>query len=103
MAKRKNLADSITAANIDQVEKTVPAEVESTSKEATTEIAKSQPTTKSKKPPSRINTKAITGHFDPSISKQLKMFAITQDSSIQELLREAINDLFVKYGKNPIA
>lgn len=54
-------------------------------------------------PPSRKGTKAITGHFDPAVSKQLKQISLDQDTSIQSLLSEAINDLFRKYNKPPIA
>lgn len=53
--------------------------------------------------PSRQGKKAITGYFDPAASKQLKQMAIEQDSSIQALLGEAINDLFKKHGKPHIA
>ncbi len=103
MAKRKNLLESINSAKTNQVENTVPIEAELTPEAVIPKSTASQTTAKSKKPPSRINTKAITGHFDPDVSKQLKMLAVTKDSSIQALLREALNDLFVKHGKNPIA
>lgn len=53
--------------------------------------------------PSRQGTKAITGHFDPAVSKQLKQLSLDQDSSVQALLAEALNDLFTKYSKPPIA
>ena len=45
----------------------------------------------------------ITGHFDPAVSKQLKLLAINNDSTVQAMLAEALNDLFEKYGKPPIA
>jgi|GEM_PF-3031656 len=86
-----------------QVDSPSPVKTESTSEAATKKTTSPPTAAKSKKPLSRMNTKAITGHFDPNVSKQLKMLAVTQDSSIQELLREAINDLFTKHGKNPIA
>jgi hypothetical protein len=54
-------------------------------------------------PPSRRGTKVISGHFDPAVSRQLRMLALDEDSSVQELLREAVNDLFIKRGKAPIA
>lgn len=54
-------------------------------------------------PPSRQGKKAITGHFDPAVSKQLKQIGLEQDKSIQDLLAEALNDLFTKYGRSPIA
>lgn len=54
-------------------------------------------------PPSRQGKKAITGHFDPAVSKQLKQIGLEKDKSIQDLLAEAVNDLFTKYGRSPIA
>lgn len=53
--------------------------------------------------PSRIGKKTIAAHFDPAVSKQLKQIGLEQDRSTQDLLREAINDLFQKYGKGAIA
>lgn len=53
--------------------------------------------------PSRQGKKAITGFFDPAVSRQLKQIMLDEDSTIQALLAEALNDLFVKYGKKPIA
>jgi hypothetical protein len=52
---------------------------------------------------SRRGKKLISGHFDPAVSKQLKQLALDRNSNGQELLAEALNDLFVKYQKNPIA
>ena len=96
---KKNLVEAMDSAKTDEVDSPASAKAESTSEA----VIQKNTTAKSKKPPSRMITKAITGQFDPSVSKQLKMLAVTQDSSIQELLREAINDLFTKHGKNPIA
>ena len=53
--------------------------------------------------PSRIGKKTVAAHFDPAVSKQLKHLGLERDTSTQALLREAINDLFAKYGKPPIA
>jgi hypothetical protein len=53
--------------------------------------------------PGRRGKKLIAGHFDPAVSRQLRELAIAEESSIQELLREAINDLFGKKGKRRIA
>lgn len=53
--------------------------------------------------PSRIGKKTVAAHFDPAVSKQLKQIGLEADRSTQDLLREAINDLFAKYGKAPIA
>jgi hypothetical protein len=53
--------------------------------------------------PSRIGKKTVAAHFDPAVSKQLRQLGLDRDTSTQALLREAINDLFTKYGKAPIA
>ena len=54
-------------------------------------------------PPSRQGKKALTGFFDPAALKQIKMMAVTEDTTIQALLTEALNDLFKKHSKPPIA
>ncbi|MEM7591762.1 MAG: ribbon-helix-helix domain-containing protein [Cyanobacteria bacterium P01_A01_bin.83] len=58
---------------------------------------------KSDLPPSRKGKKAIAGHFDPAVSKQLKQLALNEDKTVQDLLSEALNDLFEKYNLKPIA
>ena len=65
--------------------------------------ASEAPSTATYTPPSRRGTKAVSGHFDPAVSRQLRAIALDEDSSVQELLREALNDLFIKRGKAPIA
>ncbi|MDZ8051391.1 MAG: ribbon-helix-helix domain-containing protein [Aulosira sp. ZfuVER01] len=59
--------------------------------------------TASSVPPSRQGKKAIAGHFDPAVSKQLKQIALDHGTTVQALLTEAMNDLFIKYKRNPIA
>jgi hypothetical protein len=54
-------------------------------------------------PPSRKGKKVISGYFDPEVSKQLKLICLEEDLNVQAALQEALNDLFVKYGKSPIA
>lgn len=53
--------------------------------------------------PSRQGKKALIGYFDPAVSKQLKQIALDQDTTTQELLREALNDFFQKHSKPAIA
>jgi len=53
--------------------------------------------------PSRVGKKTVAAHFDPAVSRQLKQLGLDRDTSTQALLREAINDLFAKYGKPTIA
>ena len=54
-------------------------------------------------PASRRGLKVISGHFDPAVSRQFRQLALERDNTVQGLLAEAINDLFVKYYRNPIA
>jgi hypothetical protein len=56
-----------------------------------------------RRPFGRHGKKIISGHFDPAVSRQLKQMALDGNSNVQELLAEALNDLFAKHGKNPIA
>lgn len=53
--------------------------------------------------PSRAGKRQIAGHFDPLVTKQLRYLAAEHDKSIQDLLEEALNDLFRKYGKSAVA
>lgn len=46
---------------------------------------------------SRVGKKVISGFFDKEVSRQLSKLAIDQDRTKEDLLREAINDLFAKY------
>jgi hypothetical protein len=55
------------------------------------------------KPPARQGRKVVSGHFAPEVSKQLKLLALERDTSLQDLLAEAIDDLFAKYQKGPVA
>ena len=61
----------------------------------------SEPT--AKVPPSRQGKKMISGHFNKDVHRQLKMLAIERDTSIQNLLSEALNALFERNNKPPIA
>ena len=55
--------------------------------------------------PNTINVtmpkKALIGYFDPSVSKQLKQLALDEDSTVQQLLGEALDLLFQARGKPP--
>ena len=55
------------------------------------------------RPKSRVGKKVISGFFDKEVSRQLSKLAIDQDRTNEDLLREAINDLFAKYHLPSIA
>ena len=51
--------------------------------------------------PSRRGKKALIGYFDPGVSKQLKLLALEEDSTVQQLLGEALDLLFQARGQAP--
>jgi len=54
-------------------------------------------------PPSRIGKVQIAGHFEREVRDQLNILAVRRSTSIQHLLRQALNDLFEKHTLPPIA
>lgn len=99
-AKRASLASALQS--VSRQADPRPAKGHATPPEATAPSA--EPSTRRwARPASRVGKKTIAAHFDPAVSKQLKQIGLEHDRSTQELLREAINDLFTKYGKAPIA
>ncbi len=53
--------------------------------------------------PVRDGRRFVGAHFDPEVAKQLRMIAVEDDTTIQALLEEAVDLLFVKKGKSKIA
>ena len=49
--------------------------------------------------PARVGKRFVGAHFDPQVARQLKMLAAEDDKTIQELLEDAVDLLFVKAGK----
>ena len=40
----------------------------------------------------------VSAYFNPDVRRQLKTIAVTNDKTVQDLLGEALNDLFAKHG-----
>lgn len=59
--------------------------------------------TKTESRPDRTGRKATIFQVPEAAKKQLAILAIETDKTQQALLSEALNDLFKKYGKQPIA
>ena len=51
----------------------------------------------------RAGKKKVTASLDPAAHKQLRQLGLDRDMTTEALLIEAINDLFKKYAKRPIA
>lgn len=93
--KKRRSLDAQLAQRITSVTSPSPAEqVEPT--------ASSQPATQSKVN-SRTGKKAISGFFEPEVSRQLKALAAIEGRTVQAMIGEALNLLFEKYGKDSIA
>ena len=49
--------------------------------------------------PGRVGKVNITGYFDPAVKKSIRLIqAHDPDRTVQDLLAEALNDLFAKYN-----
>jgi hypothetical protein len=57
------------------------------------------PNTASFERPSRQNTRLIGGHFPPEVSRQLRILAAEEDTTVQALLEEAISLLLAKKAR----
>ena len=56
-----------------------------------------------KQPPSRNGKRQVAAYFPVPVQKQLKLLTVEHDTTVQNLIAEALNDLFAKYGKPEIA
>ncbi len=61
------------------------------------------PKVDSKAKQDRSDQKAIVTWHNKAVKAQLKLIALEQETSQQKLVADALNMLFVKYGKGPIA
>jgi len=52
---------------------------------------------------SRQNKKSLNAFVQPEVAKQMKLLSVELEKTQQDLFLEAINELFIKYGKQPIA
>jgi hypothetical protein len=53
--------------------------------------------------PGREGKSNVTGYFPPEVKRLLRMIAAERDTTIQDLLAEALNDFFAKNGKPEVA
>ena len=65
--------------------------------------AAAAPEPRAHRAPSRRGRKAVTIYLDTAAHRQLRMLGLETDRSGQDLLVEALNDLFQKHGKARIA
>lgn len=92
MSKRPLLSDAVKARQPAQLPQAAPLP---------TALAVS--TTEASKPASRIGTRMLGFHVPEPVQRQFKILAAEQGKTVQALLQEAVNDLFRKHDKEPIA
>lgn len=97
MSKRANLAAALHDAGAKPTQAISPVELEARP------MLAAAPTTATYRPPSRAGQRAITHYAKPEAHKQLRLLCLERDGNVQELMTEALNDLFHKYGKSIIA
>ena len=51
----------------------------------------------------RAGTRQIAAHFPEDVAWQLRGLAVERKTTVQNLLTEALNDLFAKHGKPELA
>lgn len=66
-------------------------------------VPESSPRGSAGKAPSRTGQRAVTLYVKPEAHKQLRLLGLEQGTSVQELMTEALNDLFRKHGRSLIA
>ena len=54
-------------------------------------------------PRTRVGTKQVAAHFPEDVAWQLRGLAVDRKTTVQNLMAEALNDLFAKYGKPEVA
>ena len=52
--------------------------------------------------PSRAGTVAITAHLPKEVRDRLKILAVRLDRTMNDLMAEALSDLFTKHGEQPV-
>jgi hypothetical protein len=109
MSKKQSLAAALQSLGRSEGAQKAPQVRSQTARHAVTAATRTtSPTaqlvkTASTQAPSRHGKKALIGYFEPAVSKQLRQLALDRDTTVQELLREAVNDLFQKNSKPAIA
>ena len=97
MSKRANLAAALHDAGAK------PPSAPMVEPEALPLPAVATPVASSTKAPSREGMRVISLHAKPEAHKQLRLLCLERDATVQDLMTEALNDLFQKYSKSIIA
>lgn len=94
MAKRPSLAESLKAV---ERASAVPVIALQPPEAAPPQPPRQPATRKPFHAATRAGLKKVTTALDPAEHKKLKRLAVDHDKSVEDLLREAVQDLFAKY------
>lgn len=96
MSRRPNLAAIAAAAGSTRRTIETPPSVQPVE-------AAAEPASRPTPPRTRVGTKQVAAHFPEDVAWQLRALAVDRKTTVQNLLAEALNDLFAKYGKPEVA
>lgn len=107
MTKRLNLAAALRDSGAQSVAQTQqkPAALEGRDVASSPRLvekpaAEARPSGNAGRPPSREGQRAVTLYVSPETHKQLRLLGVEQGASVQDLMTEALNDLFKKNGRS---
>jgi hypothetical protein len=85
-----NLKDRLASAAGPQPARSAPAPVQKPDSEPSPTTSKA-----------RRGKTMIAGYFTPEFARAVRMLAVEQDTSVQALIGEALDDLLRRHGKHP--
>ena len=101
MKQKRSLSEALQAVSVRQPRPAPAPVVREASLRDTTEAA--EPRSFRVVTPARVGKRLVGGHFEKSVSRQLRELAAREDSTVQALLAEAMNMLFAARGLPEIA
>jgi hypothetical protein len=84
-------------------ERLTPAQAAIVEPSASSAPANTRKKAKADSRPHRVNRAFIAAHVPTEALKQFKLLAVQRDMTTQDMLIEAMNDLFAKHGLSRIA
>ena len=97
MAKRPHFADALKKNTPEETIQPVAA------KKDTPKTKTSESKEKESRQSNRVGQVTTVTYISPEAKKQLKIMALENDTTQTELFKDALNLLFKKYNKSPIA
>lgn len=99
--RSRGLASALSSSGATVAAKPVAAAEEAAP--ASPVAAKTAPRAKPAPAPSRAGTKSFTVHLPEAVRRQVKMMAVEQSRTMDDLVSEGLNLLFAKHRKPEIA